>query len=127
MKKFQMLFLIGAAMLLAACSGNVSVQTALATTDEDCFCECRDMTVGANVSVAGEITRLEERIGQGIYLELETDAECLQRVWIDERFWQSWTADEQALVHINAPLEVEGLFALVDGKLMVDMAMPPMP
>jgi len=93
---------------------------------ESCYCDCSDMVVGDTASVRGVVTRVETDAEAGVYAELETVEDCLHRLWVEERFWESWTQEERALFSSGEEIALEGLLTLVLGQLTIDIALPPM-
>ena len=87
-------------------------------------CDFSDLQSGEEANAKGEIILADDSAAAGVYFELD-EAGCFKRVWVERRFYDQWTSEQQKMISVGNLLEVNGILTDVRGEPTVDIKDPP--
>ena len=87
-------------------------------------CDFPGLESGEEASGTGEIILADDSAAAGVYFELDQDG-CFKRVWVESRFYDEWTQEQQNLIVVGNQIEVNGILTIVRGEPTVDIKDPP--
>ena len=87
-------------------------------------CDFPGLESGEEVGGTGEIILADDSAAAGVYFELDQDG-CFKRVWVESRFYDEWTQEQQNLIVVGNQIEVNGILTIVRGEPTVDIKDPP--
>jgi hypothetical protein len=87
-------------------------------------CEYQGRESGEEVSAEGEVILVDASAAAGVYLEMD-EAGCYKRIWIESRFFDEWSSEQQNMIAVGNEIIVTGKLTVVRGEPTVDIKDPP--
>ena len=88
-------------------------------------CDFPDLESGEKAKAEGKIMLADDSAAAGVYFELE-EAGCYKRVWVERRFYDEWTPEQQGIIAVGKSIEATGILTIVRGEPTVDIKDPPL-